>query len=82
MIENAKKQADIGQQQAAQMVYLAQLNASKSGCKCEACQLLRKGVDAMTQAVLNPTGISSGQLGDTLKQVMGETAIDGEAVEV
>jgi hypothetical protein len=82
MVDNGKKQADAGQQQAAQMVYLAQLNASKSGCKCEACQLLRKGVDAMTQAVLNPQSGGADQLLASLKQATAGGVEDGEAVEV
>lgn len=82
MANNGTKQADTGQQQAAQMVYLAQLNASKSGCKCEACQLLRKGVDAMTQAVLNPQAAGADHLLQGLKQAQGITDPDAESVEV
>ncbi len=82
MVETNKKAADLGQQQAAQMVYLAQLNASKSGCKCEACQLLRKGVDAMTQAVLNPIPAGAGEQLKTLQDFIGKTETDGETVEV
>jgi len=41
-------------QQVAQCYYLAQLQAVKSGCECNACKLLRKATDAMTEEVLNP----------------------------
>lgn len=82
MVNDATKAAGQGQQQAAQMIYLAQLNASKSNCKCEACQLLRKGVDAMTQAVLNPLLAGAEQRLQTLQDFVGKSETDGEAVEV
>lgn len=37
----------------AQYVYLAQLQAVKGKCKCNVCQLLRKGADAATAALLS-----------------------------
>lgn len=77
-----RKAADAGQQQAAQMVYLAQLNAAKSNCKCEACQLLRKGVDAMTQVALGSGVPGAGQLEQALKSVVAEPMVDGEEVVV
>lgn len=44
-----------GKSQYAQAVYLAQLQACKGGCKCRACQLLRKAADSMTEETLNPS---------------------------
>lgn len=44
-----------GKSQYAQAIYLAQLQACKSNCKCNSCQLLRKAADAMTEETLNPT---------------------------
>ena len=38
----------------AQGIYLAQLEAAKSGCTCKTCQILRKCSDDMTAQFLQP----------------------------
>ncbi len=68
----------------AQYVYLAQLQAAKGTCKCKACELLRRGADAMTESVLSqPAGGSAGPFDP---MAVAKRAMDGvgemENVEV
>lgn len=46
-----------GKDTMAQAVYLAQLEAVRGNCKCNACKILRKASRMMTQEFLNPQGI-------------------------
>ncbi len=46
--------------QAAQYLYLAQLDAQKGSCNCKACQLLRKSNDAMVADALAPAAPAGG----------------------
>jgi len=55
-----------GKSQYAQAIYLAQLQACKSNCKCRSCQLLRKAADAMTEETLNPTLGNPGSVEDAM----------------
>ena len=82
MVENSVKVPNSGQQQGAQMIYLAQLNAAKGNCKCAACQLLRKGNDLMTQQALAPAADQAVLLKEALQNVGGGTEQVGETVEL
>jgi hypothetical protein len=53
MVASAKSQA-------AQYLYLAQLDAQKGSCNCKACQLLRKSNDAMVTDALAPAADPQG----------------------
>lgn len=55
-----------GKSQYAQAIYLAQLEACKSGCKCKSCALLRKAADVMTEETLNPTPGNPGNVEDAV----------------
>lgn len=55
-----------GKSQYAQAIYLAQLQACKSNCKCNSCQLLRKAADAMTEETLNPTQGNPASIDDAI----------------
>ena len=58
-----------GKSQVAQFIYLAQLHAAKSSCKCKVCELMRKTVDAMTEEILNPSKPNPGGIEDMIAQL-------------
>jgi hypothetical protein len=82
MENSSNKVTNSGQQQGAQMIYLAQLNAAKGTCKCAACQLLRKGNDLMTKDALGSAAGQADQLKQALESVAGGEELVGETVEV
>ena len=82
MVDNSIKVPNLSQQQGAQMIYLAQLNAAKGTCKCAACQLLRKGNDLMTRDALGPAAGQADQLKQALGSVSDGDEQPGDTVEV
>ena len=73
-----------GDSQLAQAIYLANLFAARGTCQCEACQLLRKSTEGMTQAFLGGAGGGpGGNIGQVMQQMSKVPgAQPGETVEV
>jgi branched-subunit amino acid ABC-type transport system permease component len=65
--------------QLAQLIYLANMFAQKGTCNCQACQLLRKGTDAMISQVLGGMGsIPGADLSQLIKGVTGGESLHGQ----
>jgi len=69
---------------APQMIYLAQLAATRSDCKCETCRLLRKATDSMIKEMLaEPSKDGAESLGDIARaavQLSKTSGLSGEEV--
>jgi len=66
----------------AQYVYLAQLQAAKGTCKCKACELLRRGADAMTDSVLAQPAGGGGLTADGAALLREAARGAGETIDV